>query len=94
MFLIFFLATNLIIVFLLGHQPVFMVRLSAVVEGILLTPLQALWVAVGLFIVMPKLLSRESYQILKPSWIFAMGLTAAVLVFGYLCIFHLPTFLS
>ena len=94
MFLLFFLATNIAIVYWLGEMPVFMVRLSAVVDGILLTPLQAIWVAVGLFVVMPKLLSQQAYQILKPGRIFAIGLLAAFLVFGYFCIFHLPMFLS
>lgn len=94
LFLLFFLATNIAIVYWLGEMPVFMVRLSAVVDGILLTPLQAIWVAVGLFVVMPKLLSRQAYQILKPGRIFAIGLLAAFLVFGYFCVFHLPMFLS
>jgi hypothetical protein len=94
MFLLFFLATNIAIVYWLGQMPVFMVRLSAVVDGILLTPLQAIWVAVGLFVVMPKLLSQQAYQILKPGRIFAIGLLAAFLVFGYFCVFHLPMFLS
>lgn len=90
LFLIFFFITNIIIVFTLGLRPVFLVKLGAVLDGLLLTPLQALWVAVGLYVVLPKLFSKESYQIIKPSWYFAVVLIIAFLVFGYFCIFQMP----
>jgi Mn2+/Fe2+ NRAMP family transporter len=90
MFLIFFFITNIIIVFTLGLRPVFLVKLGAILDGLLLTPLQALWVALGLYVVMPRLFSKESYQIIKPHWFFAVVLTIAFLVFGYFCIFQMP----
>ena len=90
MFLIFFLCSNMIIVFTLGFKPVYLVKMGAILEGLLLTPLQALWVAAGLFIVMPKLLSDEAREILKPHWIFAVGLIIAFLVFGYFCVVQIP----
>lgn len=90
MFLIFFLCTNMIIVFTLGFKPVFLVKIGAILDGLLLTPLQAIWVAIGLYVVMPKLLSQEARAILRPHWIFALGLIIAFLVFGYFCIFQIP----
>jgi len=91
LFLIFFLCTNMIIVFALGKEPVRLLQLSAILDGILLTSLQAICVAVGLFIVMPKMLSKEAADVLKPNWIFAVGLIIAFLVFTYFCIFQVPS---
>jgi Mn2+/Fe2+ NRAMP family transporter len=90
-FLLFFLCTNMIIVFVFKKQPVKLVQFSAILDGLLLTPLQAIWVAIGLFVVMPKLLSKEASKVLKPNWIFAVGLLVAFLVFGYFCVFQIPT---
>ena len=70
-----------------------LVKISAIFEGLLLTPLQALLVAIGLFIVMPKMLSAEAAGVLKPSRIFAVGLIIAFLVFGYFCIVQMPSVL-
>jgi len=90
MFLIFFLCTNMIIIFSLGLKPIFLVKLSAILDGLILAPLQAIWVAIGLYIVMPKMLSKEASDILRPHWIFAVGLVIAFLVFGYFCVFQIP----
>ena len=90
MFLIFFLCTNMIIVFTLGLKPVFLIKMGAILDGLLLTPLQAIWTAIGLYVVMPKLLSEEARDILRPHWIFALGLIIAFLVFGYFCLFQIP----
>ena len=68
-----------------------LVKISAIFEGLLLTPLQAIWVAIGLFVVMPRLLSEEAFRILKPSWTFAVGLIVAFLVFGYFCVVQMPS---
>jgi len=89
-FLVFFLCTNMIIVFSFGLKPIIIVQLSAILDGLLLTPLQALWVAIGLYVVMPKLFNQEAMQILKPHWIFAIGLGLAFVVFGYFCVFQIP----
>ncbi len=89
-FLIFFLCTNMIIVFSFGLKPVIIVQLSAVLDGLLLTPLQAIWVMIGLYVVMPKLFNDEAREVLKPHWIFALGLAIAFIVFGYFCIFQIP----
>jgi len=90
LFLVFFLFTNMVIVYSLGYKPVVLVKLGAILDGLLLTPLQALWVLIGLFIVMPKLYQPEIGKELKPHWIIAVGLIVAVLVFGYFCVFQIP----
>ena len=90
MFLGFFFLTSMIIVYSFGLKPVVLVKFSAVLDGLLLTPFQALWVLAGLYIVMPRMLSKDAQKILRPHWIFAAGLIAAFLVFGYFCVFQMP----
>ena len=90
MFLVFFLCTNMIIVFTLGLKPVFLVQISAVLDGLLLTPLQAVWVAAGLYVVLPAMFRGRARDILRPHWIFGAGLVIAFLVFGYFCVFQIP----
>ena len=90
LFLVLFLFTNMIIVFTFGLKPVILVKIGAVLDGLLLTPLQALWVGIGLFVVLPKLYNPECYRIIRPHWIFAVGLAIAFLVFGYFCVFQIP----
>ncbi|MFZ2146296.1 MAG: Nramp family divalent metal transporter [Sedimentisphaerales bacterium] len=94
LFLLFFICTNMILVFCFKEQPVFLVQFAAILDGLLLTPLQAIWVAIGLFIVMPKLLSKDAFAVLKPNRVFAVGLVIAFLLFGYFCIFRIPSALS
>ena len=89
-FLLFFFAANMIIVYTLGIKPVFLVKMSAILDGLLLTPLQAIWVGLGLFLIMPKLYKPEVAKELRPHWIFAAGLIIAFLVFGYFCVFQIP----
>jgi len=91
LFLIFFLCSNMIIVFTLGKEPVRLIKFASLLDGILLTSLQALCVAIGLFFVMPRILSKEAAEVLRPNWIFAVGLGIAFVVFTYFCIFHVPT---
>ena len=90
MFLLLFVVTNMVIVYEMGLEPVFLVKMGAILDGLLLTPLQALWIAIGLYVVMPRLLSSEAYDVLRPHWIFGAGLAVAFLVFGYFCIFQIP----
>ena len=89
-FLGYFFFTSMIIVFSFGLKPVLLVKIAAIFEGLLLTPFQAIWVLSGLYIVMPKMLSTDARKILKPHWIFAVGLIAAFLVFSYFCVFQIP----
>jgi Mn2+/Fe2+ NRAMP family transporter len=94
LFLVYFFAANMLIVYTLGLKPVFLVKLAAILDGLLLTPLQALWVGIGLYYVMPRLLSPEARQVLRPHWIFAVGLVIAFLFFGYFCVFQVPAALA
>ncbi len=89
-FLVFFFVSNMLIVYSFGLRPVFLVKIAAIADGLLLTPLQAVWVAVGLFVVLPRLLSPEAWRVLKPHWIFGVGLAVSFLVFAYFCIFQIP----
>jgi Mn2+/Fe2+ NRAMP family transporter len=90
LFLVYFFFTNMVIVYSFGLKPVILVKISAILDGLLLTPFQALWVLLGLYIVLPKMLSRDAGKILRPHWIFAAGLIIAFLVFGYFCVFQMP----
>ena len=89
-FLVFFLVTNMIIVYSFGLKPVIIVQIGAVLDGLLLTPLQAIWVALGLYFVMPKMFEQETWKILKPHWSLAIGLIIAFIIFGYFCVFQIP----
>jgi Mn2+/Fe2+ NRAMP family transporter len=90
LFLLFFFLTNIVIVYTFGFKPVFLVKIGAVLDGLLLTPFQAIWVAIGLFIVMPRLYSKEVFQIIKTHRLIAFFLFISFLVFGYFCIFQIP----
>ena len=89
-FLIFFFVSSMVVVFMLGQEPVFLLKISSILEGVLLTALQAFCVGMGLFYVLPRMLSKEAYAVLKPNPVFAVGLLATFLFFSYMCIFHIP----
>jgi Mn2+/Fe2+ NRAMP family transporter len=89
-FLLFFFCANMLLVYSFGLRPVFMVKLAAVLDGLLLTPLQAFCIIFGLYLIMPKLLSPEAREILRPHWIFGLGLFIAFIVFAYFCIVQMP----
>ncbi|MFH1718561.1 MAG: Nramp family divalent metal transporter [Planctomycetota bacterium] len=94
MFLIFFLLTSMIIVVVLGLRPIFLLKVSSILEGVLLIAFQAVWVGVGLYVVMPKMLSKEAYEVLRPSWLFGVGLLGTFIFFGYLCVTQIPAVLA
>jgi hypothetical protein len=89
-FLIFFFLTNMIIVYSFNLRPVFLVKLGAILDGLLLTPLQALWIGIGLYVILPRLYKPEIGKMLKPGWGLGVGLAIAFLVFGYYCVVQLP----
>lgn len=93
MFLLFFLCANMVIIFCFKEKPVILVQFAALLDGLLLTPLQALCVAAGLFLVLPRLLSEDAIPILRPHPVFAVGLAIAFLVFAYFCVVQLPVVL-
>jgi Mn2+/Fe2+ NRAMP family transporter len=92
-FLVVFFFTSMVIIYTLGYQPVLLVKAGSLLDGLLLTPLQAACILVALFFIQPTLLSSESWHILKPHWLFALGLIAAFFVFTYFCIFQIPAVL-
>jgi len=94
MFVVMFFVSSMVIVFVKGSEPIFLLKFSSIIEGVLLTALQAMWVAVGLFIVMPKLLSKEAHAVLKPNRIFGVGLLVTFIVFGYICVTRIPSALA
>jgi hypothetical protein len=85
-FLVLFFCSNMVIVYVMQENPIAIVRTAAVLDGILLTALQAIWVGVGLYVVLPKLLSKEAWEVLRPSPVFALGLAAGACVFGWLTV--------
>lgn len=91
LFLLFFVCTNLILVFCFKNKPVFLIQFAAILDGLILTPLQAICVAAALFITMPRMLSADAAKTLKPHWIFAVILIVAFLIFGYFCLFQIPS---
>ena len=90
LFLTFFFLSNMIFVYSFNLRPVALVKLGALLDGLLLTPLQALWIGIGLYVIMPRLYRPEVGKMLKPNWILGTGLALAFLVFGYFCIVQLP----
>ena len=90
LFLALFLVTNLTICALFGTSPVYLVKMGAIFDGLLLVPLQALAVAWGLFVAQKRLLSAEAWALLRPHWYHAAGLVVAFAVFGYFCVFQVP----
>jgi len=90
LFLCLFLLTNIAVCARFGTNPVALVKVGAIFDGLLLVPLQALAVAYGLFVVQKKLLSPEAWALLRPRWYHAAGLGVAFLVFGYFCVFQVP----
>ncbi len=93
-FLVFFFLSNMVIVYSLGYRPVFLVKMGAIMDGLLLTPFQAIWILVGLYFIMPRFFSKETAKILRPHWVVGAGLVLAFLVYGYFCIWHLPHILN
>jgi hypothetical protein len=92
-FLVFFFVSNMTIIYSLGFRPVFLVKTGAILDGLILTPLQALWVFVGLYYVQPRLFNPEVARILKPKPYLGVGLIIAFIVFSWFCIHQIPKIL-
>jgi Mn2+/Fe2+ NRAMP family transporter len=87
--LVLFAVCNMIIVYHFGMEPVFLVQMSAILDGLVLTPLQALAVGWVLYMVMPRMFAPGVRSIIKPHPVIGAGLLLAFLVFGYFCVFRL-----
>lgn len=92
-FLVVFFFTSMVIIYTIGYKPVVLVKLGSILDGLLLTPLQAVCCLTGLFFVLPRLLSAEAAKVLKPSRILATGLIVSFTVFTYFCVVKIPAML-
>lgn len=80
---------NLVILYFSGKRPVWLVQTSAILDGLVLTPLQALAVGLVLFLVMPRMFKPELRAKVKAHPILGLGLASAFLLFGFVCVFKL-----
>ncbi|MBI2434970.1 MAG: Nramp family divalent metal transporter [Candidatus Hydrogenedentes bacterium] len=87
--LVLFAVSNMLIVYSFGLKPVQLVQISAILDGLLLTPLQALAVGLTLYCVMPRFFSEEVRPLVRANKFFALGLALAFFVFSYFCVFQL-----
>ena len=83
----------MLIIFFQGHQPVMLVKTGAILDGLLLTPIQAAVVGWVLYRVMPRFFREELRPLVKPGPVIAVGLAAAFLLFGFVCVFKLSEYL-
>jgi Mn2+/Fe2+ NRAMP family transporter len=88
--LVCFALVNVGVVYIFGDKPVILVKLAAVFDGLLLTPLQAFATAVTLYVVIPRMFAEKARQILRPNPIIACGLVLAFVLFSYVCVSLMP----
>lgn len=81
LFLGVFLATNLVITYAFGFEPVKLIEISAFADGVLLVPLQAAAVLFGLYVVLPRMLPEHARAALRPHAIFALMLAAGAVAY-------------
>ncbi len=93
-FLVFFFVTTMLTVLALGNKPDKVIQFAAVLDGVLLTSLQALWVLIGLYWVLPRMVSKEAWTVLRPTWMFAPFLAATTIVFAILTVIQVPKVLQ
>ena len=91
LFVAFFLFSNMVLINTFGLKPLVLVKLGAILDGILLSPLQAVVVAVALYLVMPGMLSENARKILRPNPVILVGLVVSAVVFGYFAVVKIPT---
>ncbi|MEO1498076.1 MAG: Nramp family divalent metal transporter [Planctomycetota bacterium] len=88
--LVFYLLTSMTVVYTLGYEPVSLVRFAAVLEGLVLTPLQAAAMLIGLYWVLPRLFAADTAKRLTPGPTIGVLLAVSFLVFSYFCVVQLP----
>ncbi|MEA2062260.1 MAG: hypothetical protein U9P14_01060 [Gemmatimonadota bacterium] len=91
LFVVVFLVSNTVLINTFGVKPVMLVKLGAILDGILLSPLQAILVAVALYLVMPRMLSKEARKVLRPGPAILIGLIISAAVFGYFAVVKIPS---
>ncbi|MCA9239037.1 MAG: hypothetical protein KDA37_02505, partial [Planctomycetales bacterium] len=90
LWLCFYLVASMLVVYSLGYQPVTLVRFAAVAEGLVLTPIQALAVFIGLYWVLPRMYSPAIAARLRVGPLIGAGLLVSFFVFSYFCVAQLP----
>ena len=88
--LVLFAISNIVIVYSFGWKPVGLVKVGAILDGLILTPLQAIAVAVTLFVVMPRFFAPEIRPLVKANKILGFGLALAFVMYGYFCVVQIP----
>jgi Mn2+/Fe2+ NRAMP family transporter len=88
--LVFYLLASMTIVYTFGYKPVALVRVAAGLEGLLLTPLQALVMIVGIYWVMPRMFRGEAARLVRPSPLLGLALALSFAAFTYFCVAQLP----
>jgi hypothetical protein len=86
LFLIALLAVNFLITYALGLQPVRLIQTAAFTEGVLLIPLQAVAIFLALYFVLPRMLSEEAREILRPNKLLAVPLLIGAVVYMFFII--------
>jgi Mn2+/Fe2+ NRAMP family transporter len=79
--LVFYLIGSMTIVYKFGDKPVTLVQFAATIDGLLLTPLQALALIVGLYWILPRLYRPEVGTQLRPGPFIGIGLVVCFLFF-------------
>ncbi|MBN1421703.1 MAG: Nramp family divalent metal transporter [Planctomycetes bacterium] len=87
-FLLFFVVTNAVLI--LAFNPVVLIKLGGTLDGMLLTPIQALAILVAFLVVLPKLVPREVWKMVRPGPLILGGLVVSGIFFGVLCVLYLP----
>jgi Mn2+/Fe2+ NRAMP family transporter len=87
-FLILFVATNLLAITF--FDPVRLVQLGGQLDGILLTPIQALAILAGFVFVLPRLVPAQVRKDVRLGLPLSIMMVIAGLVFGILCVVVLP----
>lgn len=86
--LLLFVATNLIAT--VFFDPVKLVQLGSQLDGILLTPIQALAILAAFLFILPKLVPKDVHRLVRPSPLLLAGLALSAIVFGIPCVLYLP----
>ena len=92
--LILYAFSNMVIAYQFGLEPVILVKTGAILDGLLLTPLQALAIGLNLYIVMPRFFAPEVRPLIRANKLLGVGLIAAFIVYGYFCVVQIPKMLS
>jgi hypothetical protein len=91
LFVAIFLVSNMLIINTFGVNPVGLLKVGAILDGLLLSPLQAIIIIYALLAIIPRLLSSEAATVLKPSKLIIILLAISAVVFGYFALVKIPT---